>query len=260
MPGWARFSRRLFRDVAEPSARSRGVGDVDFFEVPPAAEPEPKPSRSPRVFPGGPWMGPPDNALGGVAPLRFILARRDEVAVTVTDVVAYGEGFTFRVTVRRREGAFPRRMFRFMHEPLDRGGALRPEFLRLGLAFADGRKATNLQSTMHEWLAARRGGPPTEPLLRQRGGQGSGTYYRFDYWAWPLPPEGALAFVCEWPSEGLPLTRHAMQAAEITRASKAVRLLWGEEEQFFGLRGSGGYVRMRAAGEAAPEPNPEEDS
>lgn len=203
-----------------------------------------RPSFATPDFGTAPWMGAPANVLGGIAPLRFVLANTPTLALTVTNVYVYGNGFTFKLTLTRRDNAvFSRRMFRHLHEPLDRDSALRLDFLRIGLAFSDGRKATNLQSTMHESLTARSGGNErAEALLRSRGASGSDSVYKFDYWAWPLPSPGPLGFVCEWPSEELPLTRHDVDAETILGASKKARLLWGETGQQYGVDGS--YIHL----------------
>ena len=218
---------------------------MEFFEPPllPQRTAEPPPRR-PSII-AGPWQGPPANVLAGVAPLRFVLARTNSLALTVTSVRVYRTGLAFTLTLLRHgEGAFDHRRFHYMHQPLNRDGTVRPEFLRLGLAFSDGRKATNLHATMQERLAMRKEGePPPEAVLRPCGGQGSGGEYTFEYWAWPLPPAGPLGFVCEWPSEGVPLTRHDVDGATILAASTNARTLWGDTDQLYGISGARFYVR-----------------
>jgi hypothetical protein len=226
---------------------------VEFFQ--PLPPPRPRPAHPRRPGFGGPWVGPPANVLAGVAPLRFVLARTDTAVVTVTEVHVYPNGFELELTVHTLDGAdFDGRWFRLLHEPLDRTGAVRPEFLRFGLSFADGRKATNLDSTTQEWLTALgKGEPPREPLLRLHGAQGDGREYTFDYWAWPLPPPGSLSFVCEWPGVGVPLTRYDVDAEEILAASRQARLLWGEEGRFYRPGGGSYVVLSRSEPDASTE-------
>src|SRR4051794_11205275 len=127
---------------------------MEFFEPESLPEQKPRPRPDGRSFVTGPWMGAPANVLGGVAPLRFVVASTARFALTVTEVCAYANGFTFKLAlVVRDDRDYSRSLFHRLHQPLDRDGAVRPEFLRFGLAFSDGRKATNLQSTIQEMLA-----------------------------------------------------------------------------------------------------------
>jgi hypothetical protein len=66
-------------------------------------------------------------------------------------------------------------------------------------------------------------------VLVQRGGSGAGRGWDLEFWVWPLPPEGPLAFVCEWPFEGLELQRKEIDAAVIRDAAAKARQLWSQE-------------------------------
>jgi len=71
-------------------------------------------------------------------------------------------------------------------------------------------------------------------VLAQRGGRGGELEWEFDFWLWPLPPPGSFAFVVEWPSEQIELSRHEVDASLFIEASGRSELLWPEE------RGAGG--------------------
>jgi hypothetical protein len=45
-------------------------------------------------------------------------------------------------------------------------------------------------------------------------------------WAAPIPPAGLFAFVVEWPSEGIRLTRTEIDAALIREAAARAEELW----------------------------------
>jgi hypothetical protein len=189
----------------------------DFFEPPPPP-PQPEPFRPP------PWLGPPRNVLGVAVPVRFVLARTESVAVAVVDATAYPIGLEFRVAVRRRGGE--REVW---EEPLGlhprlRGGEIPPELLRMGVQFSDGRKATSLAGFPH-----RPDEEPSRPVLVSRGGGGGGGHWDYGFWLYPLPPQGPLAFVCEWPSEGIDLTRHEIDGELIRGAAGRAEVLWEDE-------------------------------
>jgi hypothetical protein len=68
----------------------------DFFAAPPPREPEPE-HRQPE------WLGPPENELGVPVALRVVLARTEQVAVALIDVVAFTTGLEFALEVRLRQ-------------------------------------------------------------------------------------------------------------------------------------------------------------
>lgn len=68
--------------------------------------------------------------------------------------------------------------------------------------------------------------PPEDPLLIPRGGGGSRTTYRQDYWTWPLPPAGKLTFAAEWPNAGVDLALETIDADVLRDAASRARELW----------------------------------
>ena len=48
-------------------------------------------------------------------------------------------------------------------------------------------------------------------------------------WLWPLPTEGRLSFVCEWPALDIPLTRADLDSAPIRDAAARSQRLWDDE-------------------------------
>jgi hypothetical protein len=203
---------------------------VSFFEAPPPVDPPPFEPVEHR-----PWWGPPPNELGVAVPLRLVLARTDEIAVALLDIVAYTTGLSFHLTARRRrESADPRDPW--FRDPLglqarvSSGEALPDSLLRLGVLFADGRKATTIGSfgVTDE---------PSAPVLSQGGSSGSGREWEASLWLWPLPPAGPLTLVVEWPSEGIEETRQEIDAQPVLEAAQASERLWPDDN------GSGGSAQ-----------------
>ena len=193
-------------------------------------EPSPPPPRLPEQERRRPeWLGPPDNVLGVPLPWRLVLARTDRVAVTVEGATAYPNGIQLRIDVRRRRapGDEEDEPFFPLGHPGSRHrghtGELPPELLRVGVELADGRKATTLDP--HPFML-RPDAAPEGPLLTQNGGHGGGTVWRLEFWLWPQPPPGPLAFVCEWPAEGVELTRIEVAAADAIEAASRAEVLW----------------------------------
>jgi hypothetical protein len=192
---------------------------VGFFEPPEG----PEPGFAPFPEPSG-WVEPPRNQLGGPVPLRLLLARTEDVAVMVLGGAAYGSGFEFALSIRLREGGSSDPSADDPFGPnASEGGSGRQglpgELLRFGIELSDGRKATSLGVYGGEE-------EPPGPVLSPRGGHGGGGAWDVEYWLWPLPPPGPLAFVCEWPARGIALTRAEIDAAIVRDAAESAETLW----------------------------------
>jgi hypothetical protein len=152
-------------------------------------------------------------------------------AVAVRGIVAYPDGFEFRLVLWvRRPLSRGRRRGHPMWEPimfeplgLDRGGELPAEFLRFGIQFPDGASVTNLDSP--PWELSPDATAPSHGMESSSGG-GSDTHYEQDWWAWPVPDAGILAFVCEWPAHDIAETRYEVNADDIRRAAERALPVW----------------------------------
>ncbi|MEV6965175.1 hypothetical protein AB0M47_08645 [Hamadaea sp. NPDC051192] len=175
--------------------------------------------RPRRVRPRPVWMKP-EAAIGAAAPVELIIARAPDVAVVVSSVIVYPAGFEFMVSAMVREDeAVP--MF-----PGQPDGSIPDTFLRVGVLFADGRSGTNLDVTSSApEVEADKGN-----LVFTTTG-GSGGMRRFDatYWVWPLPPDGPVTFVCEWPAHDVPESRASIDSQVITTAAGRSIQLWPEQ-------------------------------
>jgi hypothetical protein len=204
---------------------------VSFFDPPP---PPPPPEPGP---PLPEWHGPPDNVVPASFPLDLVIARTGSVAVFVHSGRAYANGFEFTLAFRLRTARHGR-----AHDPVmswhGTGGAIADDVLRFGIAFADGRKATVFDRFRPPWPPDEEP-PPPDIVLMQRGGGGGGSSWDMRFWAWPLPPEGPVGFVVEWPSEGISLTRADADSTAIREAARRVQELWPEE----GPAGGGAWTR-----------------
>lgn len=183
-----------------------------------------------------PWLQAPRAMLPGVAPIGLVIARTPSVAVAITRLDAYPTGFGLELlTLADLDNDVLDPMLfggrRFSHR---RGaataGEIPDEMLRFGLEFADGGKATNVgespllhpgqgsTAAMHSFTEK----PPVQPagpMLTHKGGSGGSGEWRQSFWAWPLPPPGVLAFVCEWPAAHISLTRREIDAGLILEAA-----------------------------------------
>jgi hypothetical protein len=178
------------------------------------------------------WTQPPEDVVPGVAPVELVLARTAERAIGLTGIRAYPNGFACTLHLRLREvipgeqslfGMFG--MFDMLGE-LDPAGELGDYYLRLGVGFADGRKATNLDRRRD----VEDGPPPDPPALRLTRWEGYDILSQeVDLWVWGLPPPGPLAFVCQWPARRIPESRVEIDAALVLEAARRAEAIWPDE-------------------------------
>jgi hypothetical protein len=204
---------------------------MSFFE-PPSPPPVPPPGPPPPA-----WAGPPSNVLPASFPLDLVLARTDELALFVHSGRAFGNGFEFALALHSRKPPI-RRTDPVLGWHVVPGEPLPDDVVRFGIAFADGRKATVFDR--RPWWGDPDQLVPPEIVLSQRGGGGGGASWDFRFWAWPLPPEGPLTFVAEWPSEDIALTRVKVDSALVRDAAARAEELWPEGERRAG--GWAGYA------------------
>jgi hypothetical protein len=173
----------------------------------------------------------PDNELPGGTAICLLLGRTEDLGVGITAVEAYTGGFSFNLAVRlrneRTEG-LAHRLYELItgHSHPHAEPPAADERLLLGLEYADGRTATNLNPM--PWPGDPRAGDlaENEVVLAQSGGGGGGRTFEQGYWVTPLPPPGPLAFVCAWPALGITETRTIVDAALIVEAATRAQVLW----------------------------------
>lgn len=205
---------------------------MGFFDPPPP-RPEP-PEQEPRL---PPWHGAPEGAIGAPVEATLLIAKTDRVAVGVTDLLAFPTGFSLRVVAFSRRsrgpGLRPEDVDPYWGESRRRREAgeeaLPDELLRFGVQFADGAKATSMGA---DAALSARGGRPSGPVLSPHQGGGGRHAYSQEYWVWPLPPPGPLAFVCEWPAYGVGLSRVEVEAERVRAAAAGALAIWPEDEPF----------------------------
>lgn len=170
---------------------------------------------------------------------NVVFASSEMATVHIAYVDAFPEGFELEVKVIavadvhvfRREGEESGLDIFGRHWPMvgERQDAMPPQLLRIGVEFADGRKATNI--TGHDRPA---GGPVMWPLRGggtwHGGGEGGGRFHQ-GYWVSPMPPPGPVALVCEWPAAGISLVRHEIDAQLILDAADRARTLFQTGQQ-----------------------------
>jgi hypothetical protein len=184
--------------------------------VPPA-----EPVQRERPLP--PWVKPETEVPTVVDGAPTVLARSDDVALALAGIRAYSSGFEFDLCAVMRRAQLHSVPF-WGHGPYG-GERVSDEVLRVGLRFADESVVTNV-----DW---RVGGDDLEheprPFLMGGSSHSSQRRHETTYWVWPLPPDGPLTLVVEWPSFSLTEAHHEIDARAILDASARVLDLWPGE-------------------------------
>lgn len=171
------------------------------------------------------WFGPPRGVLPGYAPTRAVVFRTDEAILIAGrfDVYRTGVEFTLELQVRNEDEIYDVPWELQHRHGLRRSadGELPEEFLRLGVLYADGSSWSNVDAFVMPGSE-----PPAGPLMMSRGGGGGGGSWTMNQWLWPLPPEGPLTFIAEWPKYGIVECSAAVDAGEIRAAAARVEDLW----------------------------------
>jgi len=156
-------------------------------------------------------MGPPHGVLPGALALHLLLASNERAAVYLGRCSVYPSGFELELrVVTAATGADS--LDPSLNGIYALAGTRFEDVLRFGVEFPDCGRATNLGRSGH-------GGDVSGPVLVGLGGRGGAGSWRQDFWCWPLPKAGTLAFVCEWPAAGIPFTRREIEAKHIIAAS-----------------------------------------
>jgi hypothetical protein len=175
------------------------------------------------------WFGPPDDEFPACVPLDLVFARSRSAVIALSHAFAYSTGIAIELVVQTR-GLPERETQRLFHEqhisPTESDPS--PAFLRVGIEFADGSRASNIGGR-RQWHDPEHA--PDGPVLMQHGGGGGSSgqgrvSMRPGFWIWPLPPPGTVRLACEWPMLEIALTTVEIDGAELLAASKRAVKLW----------------------------------
>ncbi|MDX1745713.1 MAG: hypothetical protein R3324_07230 [Halobacteriales archaeon] len=151
---------------------------------------------------------------------RAVLFDTGDALFVIDQFRVYPNGieFTVNLFLRQRDSVsfFPWKLL----EPHRSTGSVPDDFLRFGVQLADGWRWSNL-----EWFRGMDTDEPDRVVLPLGGGGGGGRWTQ-RHWMWPLPPEGDLMFVSEWPAHDVPETRVSVDATILRRRASDAVILW----------------------------------
>lgn len=201
---------------------------MTFF--PPDPEiPEPEESESERQ----PWWQAPEDELPVLLPVSETLAVNDHLALGLIGVAVYSDGVEFRLEGRLRRDGLPAAEWNELcadfvgHGPM--GGPTNPAGrLRFGLVLGDGEKVL-VEGFPYFGGEAQASDTTAHSLSRNSAGAsgGSHSYSSTDrLWLWPLPPEGPIEFVMQWPALDVDERRIVLDGSAMRDLATRVQRFW----------------------------------
>ncbi|MFD1546103.1 hypothetical protein [Nonomuraea guangzhouensis] len=199
-----------------------------FFEPPSADEEAARPPK-----PGLPgWYAPPAGEMGVAWVSGLLLARSENVAITLPTIQAFRTGCLMNVNIDLRRHALSPDEFTALSMSVfpnmiagARAGQLPDSLLRFGVRFADGTKATTVGQRLDGTPPPQ--GPPPGPRLSwllggfsQRSGDEDSGLTTIGLWLWPLPPVEIFELGVEWPAGGIELSIVALDGSAIVAAAQ----------------------------------------
>ena len=171
-----------------------------------------------------------DAVIPASVPAEVVLIRTEQVAVAVGSVRAYPNAFEFTLHIRLRreaESSWAGHSDPFERHRPRRGTQWNDDQLRLGILYADGRRAAT--TGVHYRL------PDDDDdgrlVLQQGGGGGSSCSQDWDFWVHPLPPDGPVTLVGSWVEHSIAESRAELDGAAIRAAAGRAVTLWPEEPE-----------------------------
>jgi hypothetical protein len=171
------------------------------------------------------WVAPPLGVLPGLSLQRAVVFRTNEAMMIVHRFAAFSIGVAFDVDVYVRHGRFIGIPL-MVHAPRYRDGdQFTDDLIRFGVRLADGSSWSNLDLAPADAIPS----PahlPVPPVVSCSGGSGGGHRISAQYWLWPLPPEGPLTFLAEWPASDIPESSATIDATELRVAASRSERVW----------------------------------
>lgn len=194
---------------------------MGFFDTPlqTPAPPEPqKPVSQPS------WFGPPRGVIPGYSSQQAVIFRTGSAILIAGQFLVYPAGAEFTLSLwlpPETEEWFDCPWELHHRHRRGRSGPAPEELLRFGILYPDGSKWTNLN-----WNFPSPVEEPAGPVVIGRGGGGGGDSWKMEYWLWPLPTEGPLTFVAEWPALGIEECSASLDSNGLRQAAAEAEVVW----------------------------------
>ena len=77
-----------------------------------------------------------------------------------------------------------------------------------------------------EWSEGNDPPEPPGPVIGSMSGGGGGKHWDFNFFVWPLPPDGPVMVTCRWPARGLQTAGKELNGTAIRAAGLKSKSVW----------------------------------
>lgn len=183
--------------------------------------PPPDISKIPRPS----WL-PPEDEIGVATGLRAALVSDEQQVLALIDCIGYSNGFEFTISYRTRS-EIPRQLLGIGAPPTaDRELIVRIEYPGGERGSSGDRGMDAMRAHYEAGYEGKEAPTPTAPIVMPQRGGGGGKRYDFNYWCWPLPPDGQMKVTVEWAAARIPVTSVEIDASTIREAGLSSTRLW----------------------------------
>jgi hypothetical protein len=162
---------------------------------------------------------PPGDFLPMILPIKNCLVRSDHACVAIESAAGWPDGITLTMAVVLREDPGAGESLPPVVHPAHQQEGSETGLL-LGVAFADGTAATNVDRLEHDRRLT--SGPTLDPGVTQAGKRS----LRQQVHLRPLPPEGPLTFIVRWLDRGIEETTLQVESGPLLLAAEQARRIW----------------------------------
>ncbi len=160
------------------------------------------------------WLRPGTHHVGAPLPHQSVMFNNGAIAVVVCGLLAYPTGLQFQIQVRWTN-TVDRDVLSKYWSPIDG--------IRRSVVLADGTKLVIHERTGLGW-------PPPQPdngfSIVNIGGGGDDTRIHVTSWIYPLPTDGPLTFITQWPQAGIPETKITVDIPDLSDYARRCIELW----------------------------------
>lgn len=166
------------------------------------------------------WDRPSEGTLPAVLAIDSLLLENKHVAVAVTHLEVYPNGFTVNLAIR----VHPRKMTESMERFRAVGQYRWPQ---VGISFADGTTARQPPGIgVVSDVPKDEQGLPVAPFVSMRGAASGPGGWRAWAWVYPLPPAGPFEILVAFQGAGLAESSISVDGTSVRAAAERATIIW----------------------------------
>lgn len=165
----------------------------------------------------GSSIRPPDDEVPANVPFSMIVGRTSSLALALADISVYSTGFSFATYLFARDSRSAR-----VFESWSSSWHLPQPATDFELTVTYPDRTTFSVARVPQDVYTKEA---VRPLMHLRGSIAE-RFSQLTVFVSPLPPEGTVSVTCEWPSQGLTLTKAELESVILLGACARIIRVW----------------------------------